>query len=217
MSRKKSNDFSAGDIITALSSEARVAIYFYLQIYKELTLERFMKLLGKSKTAIHYNLQHMLKLGVINEETKPGSKTKYYTLNKQRLDESMREAFHDENIKKMNKKEQIKAMQTYTQLSKSLLLIIQNVAALMMQYLNRMSTEEVLNEVNDANEFMSEIASHSIQAIYNASEGNWRPFVKEFAALINKYYTKEQEHPKRIRPYSFVMVGGNIEEYLNKD
>lgn len=212
----KKIDYSAGDIISALSNDARISIYFYLQIYKELTLEKLQKLLGKSKTAIHYNIQQMLSLDVVNEETKPGSKTKYYTLNKQRLDESMREAFSDENILKMNKEEQIKAMQTYMQLTRSLILIVQNVSALMMSYILKLEDKKNLEKVEDANNFLREFANKNIQAIYNASEENWRPFVKEFAALINKYYTFEQEHPKRIRPYSFVMLGGNIEDYLQK-
>ncbi|MHA1434912.1 MAG: hypothetical protein ACTSO7_13810 [Candidatus Heimdallarchaeota archaeon] len=210
------NNISAGDIVQALSNEARIAIYFYLQIYKELTLEKLQKLLGKSKTSIHYNIRFMLSLGVIDETTKPGSKTRFYTLNKQRLDESMREAFNDENIRNMNKEEQIEVMQTYMQLSKSLILIIQNVSALMMQHYNKLSSEEVLSEVDDPNDYLADVASKNIQAIYNASEENWRDFVKEFAALINKFYTLEAEHPKRIRPYSFVMVGGNIEDYLQK-
>ena len=212
----KKNDFSAGDIISALSNEARVAIYFYLQIYKELTLEKLQKLLGKSKTSIHYNIQFMLSLGVIDESTKPGSKTRFYTLNKQRLDESMREAFDSENIDKMNKKEQMDVMQTYFQLTQSFILIIQNVAALMMRHYHKMGAEEVLTEVDDANDYMEMMAANNVQAIYNASKENWRPFVKEFAVLLDKYYTLEVEHPKRIRPYSFVMLGGNIEEHLNK-
>ncbi|MHA1244007.1 MAG: hypothetical protein ACTSP7_05465, partial [Candidatus Heimdallarchaeota archaeon] len=56
------NNISAGDLISALSNNARISIYFYLQIYKELTLERLQNLLGKSKTSIHYNVQFMISL-----------------------------------------------------------------------------------------------------------------------------------------------------------
>ncbi len=210
------NNISAGDIISALSNNARISIYFYLQIYKELTLERLQKLLGKSKTSIHYNVQFMISLGVIDEKTKPGSKTRFYTLNKQRLDESMREAFDDENIKSMTKDKQIEIMQTYMQLSKALILIVQNISNLMMKHYDKLGVKDILKNVDDPNAYLSGIAGKNIQAIYNASEENWSAFVGEFAALIDKYYTMEAEHPKRIRPYSFVMIGGNIEDYLQK-
>ena len=210
------NNISAGDIISALSNEARISIYFYLQIYKELTLERLQKLLGKSKTSIHYNVQFMISLGVIDEKTKPGSKTRFYTLNKQRLDESMREAFKDENVSKLPKDKQIEIMQTFMQLSKSLVLIVQNISNLMMKHYDKLGNKDNLKKVEDPNAFMSGIAGKNIQAIYNASEENWFDFTQEFAALIDKYYTMEAEYPKRVRPYSFVMLGGYIEDYLQK-
>ena len=212
-----SNDkLEAGDLISALSNNARISIYFYLQIYKELTLEKLQKLLGKSKTSIHYNVQFMISLGVVDEKTKPGSKTRYYTLNKQRLDESMREAFDEKNVRNMNKDQQIKIMHTFLQLSKALILIVQNVSQLMMDHYNKRDDKNFLKNVDDANNFMVDIASKNIQAIYNASAENWVDFTKEFAALIDKYYTLEAEHPKRIRPYSFVMLGANIEDLLQK-
>ncbi|MHA1354070.1 MAG: hypothetical protein ACTSR1_02705, partial [Candidatus Heimdallarchaeota archaeon] len=145
---EKSN-ISAGDIISALSNSARTSIYFYLQIYKELTLEKLQKLLGKSKTSIHYNIQFMLSLGVVDEKTKPGSKTRFYTLNKQRLDKSMREAFDDENISNLSKDKQIEIMQTYMQLSKSLILIVQNISSLMMKYYDKMGAKDILKNIED--------------------------------------------------------------------
>jgi len=210
------NKLGAGDIISALSNEARISIYFYLQIYKELTLEKLQKLLGKSKTSIHYNVQFMISLGVIDEETKPGSKTRYYTLNKQRLDDSMREAFDEENIKKMNKNEQIELMQTYMRLSQSLVSIIQHVSTLMMKYYDKLKVKKHLETVEDTNQFLDDLSAKNNFAIYNASEEHWADFNKEFAAIINKYYTLEAKHPKRTRPYSFVMIGGHIEDFLQK-
>lgn len=214
MSTKKG--FTAIDLIGALSNEARISIYFYLQIYKELTLEKLQKLLGKSKTAIHYNVQFMISLGVIDEETKPGSKTKYYTLNKQRLDESMREAFDADNMRKKSKDEQIEMMQTYIQLSQSLILIIQHVSQLMMKYHDKLKDKKFLESIEDPVQFLHNQSSQNNFAIYNASEEHWADFNKEFAAIINKYYTLEAKHPKRIRPYSFVMIAGNIESILEK-
>ena len=65
-------------------------------------------------------------------------------MKKQRLDKSMREAFDYENMKSITKDKQIEIMQTYMQLSKALMLIVQNISNLMMKPYDKLGVKDTL-------------------------------------------------------------------------
>ena len=206
--------FKPTDLVKAFENETRSKIFFYLQIYHELTLQELVKLTKKSSTAVHHHLQILLNSKIITENTKSGSKTKYYRLVVYRLDKNITE--HLKFTKDLSQEELINNYKMLLNFSSSLLITAKNVLESIIDFYELGKKEDFYKD-KDITELFETIFNKNIVGIYHASTENAVSFQKEFRKLLFKYYDKELEKPERPRPYTFVLAGANMKTILEEE
>lgn len=201
-------------IISALSTESRYSIYLYLSIYNELTLDELSELMNKSKSTIHHHIQELINVDIVNEYTKPGSKTKYYKLKLLNIRPKLVKTFGIEAFKNISKDEQIQMLNEFAEISNANNYIMQYFLELIIE-----NEKRILKKINDEKQKPSEgrkdLVDHFIGALL-ISEKHRHEFKREMLELLEKYNKIEEKNPNEKKPYLYLMAGANIEDILSR-
>lgn len=210
----QNNSIDAKAIIKALNIESRFSIYLYLLIFNELTLDDLCKLMNKSKSTIHHHIKELIGSNFLKEYTKSGSKTKYYKLKLLRTDEITEVIYKPDSFDYLSFEEKIDHLEEYFSFGNLMAKIMQNMINLVYeQHANLLS--EAKSKRIDVLEALAE-SNRIFIANYVCSEKYGEEFQDELHQLIRKYYKKEVENPNQRRPRTFLIIGLDTMDILNK-
>ncbi|NHJ49242.1 MAG: winged helix-turn-helix transcriptional regulator [Asgard group archaeon] len=197
-----------------LTIESRVSIYLYLLMYNELTLDKLAKLMNKSKSTIHHHVSELIAIDFIEDYIKPGSKTRYYKLKLLRTDELTEEVYSKESFENLTFQEKVRHLEEYFNIGNMQAKIMQNMFDLVIEQHSSLLLDVKQKEITP--EEALEKSNDVLVGTYYSTNENGREFQKELIKLIKKYYTKEIDDPDQVRPRTFLFLGYNLMDILNK-
>ncbi|NHK30672.1 MAG: helix-turn-helix transcriptional regulator [Asgard group archaeon] len=201
-------------IMKAVKNQAKQSILVYLLIYSELTLDQLSNLLKKSKSTIHHHMQQLLELKLITEESKPGRKTIYYKIKTFRTDFHMEKTYGFDYVKELPLEIQSVRLNDLLEHNVAFTLLMQNIIKLKFEKINQIKKDMQNN--SQTNLSLLERAQDQFSAIYLANPKQAEEFKEDIKQLIRKYYDKEDEHEDLVRPTTFMILGMNVKEVLDR-
>jgi len=195
------------NFIKAISNETRLNIYLLIVVQRDITLDEICQFIGKSKSTVHHHVQQLLDSGLIDEVTKPGSKTRYYRRMELGINKRIQEIFRLGTFEKQTKKKQREINDLYEELHKvSNIIMINTLQYLMDSYYPNLEEIDIVKRYDQLGELML--------GFYYLSEENAKKFREEYRELALKYYNDEREHPERKKPYGIFFAGYHVENAL---
>jgi DNA-binding transcriptional regulator GbsR (MarR family) len=196
------------EYLKAISNETRLNIWFLIVVFRDITLDKISYFLGKSKSTVHHHIQILLDSNLVEEATKPGSKTRYYKPIELNLTVKFREYFNKSVFEEETPEKQKELSDMYEDIVKiNSIQIINTIQFLLDNYF-----ENLDDDVKKRYKQMGEIAFAS----FYLSEENAQKFRKEQRELAWKYLKDDSENPDREKPYSFSYVGYHLGKTLNR-
>lgn len=194
--------------IKAISNKTRLSIWYLIVVYRDITLDELSFFLSKSKSTIHHHIQKLLDSELIEEITKPGSKTRYYKPIELNLSQKLREQFNKGLFAEQTPEKQKELSNMYEDIAKLNTIELVN----SLQYILENYYDNLDDNVTKRYDQLGEIAIGSIYL----SEENAKKFRKEHRELAMKYLKDDSEHPERKKPYSYSYAGYHIGNLLNR-
>lgn len=196
------------DYIKAISNETRLSILLLIVVYRDITLDKLSQFLGKSKSTVHHHIQKLLDSELIEEVTKPGSKTRYYRRIELDLSKKAKEYFAKSKFDEQTLEKQKELSDMYEDLVK-----IHNIEIInTLQYLLDNFYENLDDDVKKRYVQLGEIAIGS----FSLSKENAEKFRSEQRELALKYLKDDSEHPERTKPYTNYYISYNVEKTLKR-
>ena len=159
------------EYIKAISNETRLSIWFLIVVYRDITLDKISYFLDKSKSTVHHHIQILLDSDLIEEATKPGSKTRYYKPIELNLTTKLKEYFNRNAFDEETPERQKELSNMYEDIIKINSIQIINT----IQYLLDNYYENLDDNVKKRYKQLGELAFGS----FYLSEENARKFKKE--------------------------------------
>lgn len=206
-SQSNAND-TIKNYIKAISNKTRLCIWYLIVVYRDITLDELSFYLSKSKSTIHHHIQKLLDSELIEEITKPGSKTRYYRPIELNLSQKVREQFNKGVFDEQTPERQKELSKMYEDIAKMQTIELVNT----LQYILENYFDNLDEDVTKRYGQLGEIAVGSIYL----SEENAKKFRKEHRELALKYLQDDSEHPERKKPYSYTYAGYHIGNLLNR-
>ncbi len=197
------------NIIKAISNETRFSILLLIVVYREMTLDKISELVNKSKSTVHHHITQLLKYGLIEETTKPGSKTRYYKQLESDINKRLKETFNWERFQEQLPEEKEELCELYTELAKTNNIMMLNALQFLIRtYYSNLDDLEVDKRYYTLGELM--------MGTFNLSEESSLAYRKEHKELAQKYIKKDREHPERKKPHAHYYAGYNVEKTLER-
>jgi DNA-binding transcriptional ArsR family regulator len=195
--------------IKAFSNETRLNIFLLIIVRRDTTLDEICQFIGKSKSTVHHHVQILLDSGLVDEVTKPGSKTRYYRRVETNISKQVREAFSIDKFKAQTKERKWELSDLYETLHKtSNITMINTLQTLLDDYYLYLEENNVDKRYNQLGELML--------GFFFLSEENAKKFREEHRELRKKYYEDERRNPERDKPYGFFYAGYDVEQVLKR-
>lgn len=196
------------EYIKAISNETRLSIWLLIVVYRDITLDDISHFLGKSKSTVHHHIQILLDSDLIEEVTKPGSKTRYYRRIELDLSKRVREYFAKSKFDEETPERQKELANMYEDLVKILNIeVINTLQYLLDNYYEDLDEVAVKRYVQ-----LDEISIGS----FNLSEESAAKFRKEQRELALRYMQEDREHPERKKPFTNFYIGYHVENTLKR-
>ncbi len=196
------------DYIKAISNETRLSIWLLIVVYRDITLDDLSHFLSKSKSTVHHHIQILLDSELIEEVTKPGSKTRYYRRIELDLSKKVREYFAKSKFDEETPERQKELSGMYEDIVK-----IHNIEIInSLQYLLDNYYENLDEKIVKRYEQLDEVSIGS----FSLSKESAAKYRKEQRELALKYLKEDGEHPERKKPFTNYYVGFNIENTLKR-
>ena len=195
--------------IKAFSNETRLNIFLLIVVQRDMTLDKICLFIGKSKSTVHHHVQQLLDIGLVDEVTKPGSKTRYYRRIELNVNKQIREAFNIGKFKEETEEKQREIIDLYENLLKiSNIAMINTLQNLLNSYFPNLEEMDTVKRYDQLGELML--------GFFYLSEENAKKFREEHRELKLKYYEDERKNPDRKKPYGIFVAGYDVEKALKR-
>ena len=150
-----------------------------------------------------------MEFGLIEEATKPGSKTRYYKRLESDLTKRIQETFNLKRFNEQSVEEKEELCNLYADLNKTSHIMMLNA----LKYLIKNYYEGLSDySVDERYEILGELT----MATFHLSEESFKAFKKEQRDLAQKYLAIDRENPDRKKPYAYYYAGYNVEKTLER-
>jgi len=200
---------SVKNYIKAFSNETRLNIFLLIVVQRDITLDEICEFIGKSKSTVHHHVQQLLDNGLVDEVTKPGSKTRYYRRVESNVNKQVREIFSIERFEEQTKEKQRELSDLYENLLRiSTITMINTLQNLLDSYYPNLEERDLAKRYDQLGEVML--------GFFYLSEENAKKFREEHRELKLKYYEDERRNPNRKKPYGIFTAGYDVEKALKR-
>ncbi|NHJ32632.1 MAG: winged helix-turn-helix transcriptional regulator [Asgard group archaeon] len=195
--------------IKAISNETRLGIFLLIVVQRDTTLDKICQFVGKSKSTVHHHVQQLLDSGLVEEVTKPGSKTRYYRRVELDINRKIREAFRLGQFEEQTPKKQKEICEMYEELTTvANINMLNTLQFLLDNFYPNLETEDIGKRYSQLGEAMI--------GFFYLSEENAEEYRREYRELALKYYEDERKNPERKKPYGIFYSGYNVEKALKR-
>ncbi len=198
-------------IMKVLSNEIRASIFLYIVIFHELTLERLSELLSKSKSTIHHHIQQLMAIGIVEEGTKAGKKTKYYRVNEEKAGRGL---YYSEDIDDQYIPPPEEFSSFFSGLIRTATFFTQKSISLAVDYLEKKIAKS--GSFDMFREFMDELSFDFRIQLF--TEERYRLFEKEleeFDQKLEKLFDEMDTEDEKERPYILYRIILPLKEILD--